>query len=183
MFHTIRRYRQWDPAASGYLEVILFYPGLKALLFHRIAHALWKLKVPLIPRLICEVSKLITTIEIHPGAVIGRGLVIDHGLGAGIGETAIVGNDVTMLPGAVLGAAKFKKGRRHPKVEDGAFIGIGAKILGDITIGKGAKIGANAVVVKDVPAFATAVGIPAHIIPLKTNVKSLSLDESEAIAV
>lgn len=153
-----------DPAAKSLIEAILTSPGIKALVYHRIAHRLYKKGRILLARLISQRARRITGIEIHPGAVIGDNLLIDHGMGVVIGETAEVGNNVTMFHGVTLGGLGGEKGqKRHPTVEDDVIIGAGAKILGPITIGKGAKIGANSVVLEDVPANATAVGAPAKI--------------------
>src|SRR3954451_932077 len=161
ILYLLRRYRQYDPATTNYLEIFLLYPGVKAVFFHRIAHAFYKWKVPFIPRMICEFSRWITLIEIHPGAQIGRGLVIDHGQGSGIGETAVLGDDVTMQMGVILGAVKFERKKRHPTIEDGAFLGVDCKILGNITIGAGSRVGASSVVLISCPPNSTVIGIPA----------------------
>ena len=157
-----------DPATRSLTEAILFSPGLKAQVYHRLAHHLYNNGHFFFARLLSHRSRRVTGIEIHPGAVIGRGLFIDHGMGVVIGQTAIVGNDVTLFHGVTLGGVGGdQKAKRHTTVEDGALIGAGAKILGNVTIGKEAKIGANAVVLKDVPAYSTAVGVPARIIKEK----------------
>ncbi|MDR7870422.1 MAG: serine O-acetyltransferase EpsC [Tissierellaceae bacterium] len=154
-----------DPAAKSLLEAIITSPGIKALVYHRIAHRMYKKDRTLFARLLSQRARRITGIEIHPGAVIGDNLLIDHGMGVVIGETAEVGNNVTIFHGVTLGGLGGEKGeKRHPTIEDDVLIGAGAKILGPITIGKGAKIGANSVVLDDVPAYATAVGAPAKII-------------------
>src|SRR6201996_6198212 len=142
-----------DPAARGVgsLEILAAWPGVHALLSHRVAHALYRAGVPVLPRLIAALARSITGIEIHPAAEIGNGFFIDHGMGVVIGETAQIGNDVTMYQGVTLGGTGFATGKRHPTVEDNVTIGSGAKLLGPITIGHGAKIGANSVVVHDVP--------------------------------
>jgi serine O-acetyltransferase len=158
----IKAYRDNDPAAKSDLEVILLYPGLKAIGMHRLAHLLWEAGVPLLPRLLSQLTRFFTGIEIHPGATIGKHLVIDHGLGVVIGETAEVGDDCLIFHGSTLGG-KGGTGKRHPTLGNKVMVGAGAKLLGPISIGDGAKIGANAVVVTDVPMGATAVGVPASI--------------------
>lgn len=155
MIELLKTYWDYDPAAKSYLEIALLYPGPKAIFFHRISHALYYLKLYFFARLISEVSRLLTGVEIHPGAVIGRRLVIDHGMGVVIGETAIVGDDCIIFHGATLGGTKFDPVKRHPTVGNKVLIGTGAKILGPIHLGDGCKIGANVVVFKDVPAGAT----------------------------
>lgn len=162
--YMLKRYRDYDPATNSYWEIVLLYPGVKAMVFHRLAHFLYKRNVPFIPRAISEFSRFITQIEIHPGATIGRGLVIDHGQGSGIGETAVVGNDVTMMLGAVLAARNFSRTKRHPTIEDGVFLGIGSRVLGNITIGAGSRIGANSVVLESCPPHSTIVGIPGQVV-------------------
>ena len=153
-----------DPAARSYLEIITTYPGVHAILFHRLAHLFWQIKLYWVARVTSYLSRIITGIEIHPGAIIGRRFFIDHGMGVVIGETAIIGDDCTIYHGVTLGGTSWKQGKRHPTLEDKVVIGAGAKILGPITIGSGAKIGSNAVVVKDIPKNATAVGIPARLV-------------------
>jgi serine O-acetyltransferase len=156
--------RTRDPAARdvGQLELIATWPGIHALIAHRVAHALDAAGVPLLPRLISMVTRTLTGIEIHPAAQIGSGLFIDHGTGVVIGETADIGNDVTLYQGVTLGGTGFATGKRHPTVQDNVTIGSGAKLLGPITIGHGAKIGANSVVITDVPPHSTVVGNPGH---------------------
>src|SRR5215208_3229992 len=156
--------RDRDPAAKGVSpgEILAAWPGVHALLAHRVAHALRGAGVPVAPRAIAYVSRSLTGIEIHPRAQIGDGLFIDHGMGVVIGETAELGENVTMYQGVTLGGTGFATGKRHPTVEDNVTIGSGAKLLGPITIGHGAKIGANAVVIHDVPPNATVVGNPGH---------------------
>ncbi len=153
-----------DPPAKGYLEVILCYPGLHAVICHRVAHGLYRRRVFLLARLLSQMSRFFTGIEIHPGAIIGRRLFIDHGSGIVIGETAEVGDDVTLYQGVTLGGTGKDKGKRHPTIEHNVTIGSGAKVLGPITIGHNAKIGAGAVVVRCIPPNSTAVGVPAHIV-------------------
>jgi len=153
-----------DPAARSTWEVITCYPGFHALLIHRLAHWLWRMKMRWLARWVSHVSRFLTGIEIHPGAKIGRRVFIDHGMGVVIGETAELGDDCTLYHGVTLGGTTWNQGKRHPTLGRGVVIGAGAKLLGPIVIGDGAKIGSNAVVVKDVPRGATAVGIPARII-------------------
>lgn len=156
--------RDRDPAARGVgpTELLATWPGIQALLAHRLAHALHGAGVPLVPRSIATASRVFTGIEIHPAARIGARLFIDHGSGVVIGETAEIGNDVTLYQGVTLGGTGFATGKRHPTVQDNVTIGSGAKLLGPITIGHGAKIGANSVVINDVPANSTVVGNPGH---------------------
>jgi serine O-acetyltransferase len=156
--------RDRDPAARGVsrLEILATWPGIHALLSYRVAHALALARVPLLPRLISLITRAITGIEIHPAARIGEGLFIDHGAGVVIGETAEIGDDVTLYQGVTLGGTGFATGKRHPTVQDNVTIGSGAKLLGPITIGHGAKIGANSVVITDVPPNCTVVGNPGH---------------------
>lgn len=153
-----------DPAARNTFEILLLYPSIHALLWHRIAHRLYHWHLYMLARMVSQFSRFMTAIEIHPGATIGQGLFIDHGMGVVIGETCVIGNHVKLFHGVTLGGTGHEHGKRHPTVEDNVVIGAGAKILGNITIGANAKIGANAVVLKDIPSNATAVGIPAKII-------------------
>lgn len=153
-----------DPAARTRLEVLLCYPGLHALWMHRINHAVWKLGLTTLARLMSHISRMLTGIEIHPAAVIGRRLFIDHGMGVVIGETSVIRNDVTIYQGVTLGGVGFDQGKRHPTLEDGVIVGAGAKILGDVTIGAGTRVGAGSVVLKDAPPNATVVGIPGKIL-------------------
>ena len=153
-----------DPAARSTWEVMTCYPGFHALRFHRAANRLWRLELRWLARLVSHIGRFLTGIEIHPGATIGRRFFIDHGMGVVIGETAEIGDDVTLYHGVTLGGTSWNKGKRHPTLRNGVVIGAGAKVLGPIVVGEGAKIGSNAVVVKDVPAGASAVGIPARII-------------------
>jgi serine O-acetyltransferase len=156
--------RTRDPAARGVssLEILVAWPGVHALLAHRLAHALDDAGVSLLPRMIAAISRAITGIEIHPAAQIGQGLFIDHGMGVVIGETAELGDDVTLYQGVTLGGTGFATGKRHPTVQDNVTIGSGAKLLGPIMVGHGSKIGANSVVIHDVPANSTVVGNPGH---------------------
>lgn len=152
-----------DPAARTKLEVLLLYQSIHVLIFYRIAHGLYKIKLFFLARLISQLGRFFTGIEIHPGAKIGKGLFIDHGMGVVIGETAEIGYNVTIYHGVTLGGTGKDKGKRHPTIGNNVIIGCGAKILGPISIGDGAKIGANSVVLKNVPKGKTAVGIPAVI--------------------
>jgi len=158
-----------DPAARTHWEIITTYPGVHALIIHRLSHWVWSKRFFWIARFISHIGRWLTGIEIHPGATIGRRVFIDHGMGVVIGETAVIGDDCTLYHGVTLGGTSWNKGKRHPTLEQGVVIGAGAKVLGPIIIGKGAKIGSNAVVVKDVPENATAVGIPARILEQETN--------------
>lgn len=180
-----------DPAARNSLEVVLTYPGIHALILHRGAHCLWKNEQKLAARVISYGSRIITGIEIHPAATIGKRFFIDHGVGVVIGETAEIGNDVTLYHGVTLGGVSWNNGKRHPTLEDGVIVGAGAKVLGPFTVGKGAKIGSNAVVVKPVPAGATMVGSAARMIsdhhdekgnPLTTKVQDTKQQEKFAQA-
>jgi serine O-acetyltransferase len=160
----VRAARERDPAARGVPpgEILATWPGIHALLSYRVAHALYLANVPLLPRLISMLTRSLTGIEIHPAAQIDCGLFIDHGAGVVIGETAQIGKDVTLYQGVTLGGTGFATGKRHPTVQDNVTIGSGAKLLGPITIGHGAKIGANSVVITDVPPNCTVVGNPGH---------------------
>jgi len=160
----VRAARDRDPAARGVgpVEILATWPGIHALLVHRVAHALNSAGVPLLPRSLSMLARAITGIEIHPAAEIGEGLFIDHGAGVVIGETAYIGDNVTLYQGVTLGGTGFATGKRHPTVQDNVTIGSGAKLLGPITIGHGAKIGANSVVIHDVPPNSTVVGNPGH---------------------
>ncbi len=160
----IRTVFEKDPAAKSTLEVLLCYPGLHAILFHRVAHALYTIRIPLIPRLMSHLGRLLTSIEIHPGATIGQRFFIDHGLGVVIGETTEIGNNVLMYQGTTLGGTGKEKGKRHPTIGNNVVIGADATILGAITVGDNAKIGAGSVVVKQVPANCTVVGVPGRVV-------------------
>jgi serine O-acetyltransferase len=155
-----------DPAARGVssVEILASWPGVHALLAHRVSHALHNARVPFVPRLLATATRAITNIEIHPAAKIGDALFIDHGTGVVVGETAEIGDNVTLYQGVTLGGTGFATGKRHPTVEDNVTIGSGAKLLGPINVGHGAKIGANSVVITDVPPNATVVGNPGHVV-------------------
>jgi serine O-acetyltransferase len=160
----VKAARDRDPAACkvAQLEIVATWPGIQALLAHRLAHALHESSVPVLPRLIAFLSRMLTGIEIHPAAKVGKGLFIDHGSGVVVGETADIGDDVTLYQGVTLGGTGFATGKRHPTIQDNVTIGSGAKLLGPITVGHGAKIGANSVVITDVPPNSTVVGNPGH---------------------
>ncbi len=152
-----------DPAARNVFEVLTAYPGIHAVMMHRVAHRLWHWRLKWLARMLSTLARWLTGIEIHPGATIGRRFFIDHGMGVVIGETAEIGDDCTLYHGVTLGGTSWDKGKRHPTLENDVVVGAGAKVLGPITLGAGCRVGSNAVVVNDVPAGATAVGIPAHV--------------------
>src|ERR687884_1113512 len=162
--HDLTAAQERDPAARslGRVEILLTYGGVQALLTHRVAHALHESGVPVLPHVISNTSKMVTGVEIHPAAEIGESLFIDHGAGVVIGETAEIGNNVTLYQGVTLGGTGFARGKRHPTVENDVVVGSGAKLLGPIHVGRGAKVGANSVVIHDVPANSTVVGNPGH---------------------
>ena len=165
-----------DPAATSFVEVLLTYTGLHAIIFYRIAHVLWKMHIPLVPRCISQAGRFLTGIEIHPGAAIGKEFFIDHGMGVVIGETTIIGDNVTIYQGVTLGGTGKERGKRHPTIGDNVVIGTGAKVLGNIDIGDNSYIGANAVVIKDVPANSTVVGVPGRITKQDGKKIDISLD-------
>ena len=171
MFRGIREQVQTvfkhDPAAKSSVEVLLCYPGVHAILLHRIAHRLYKARLFVLARLLSHLSRLLTGIEIHPGATIGRRFFIDHGMGVVIGETTAIGDDVLLYQGVTLGGTGHGKGRRHPTLGDHVVVGSGAKVLGNIELGEWVKVGAGSVVVKPVPAHATVVGIPGRVVAVK----------------
>jgi serine O-acetyltransferase len=178
-----------DPAARSILEIIFCYPGFHATILHRVAHWFWKKRFYFVGRLISHVNRFLTGIEIHPGAVIGKRFVIDHGMGIVIGETTEIGDDVTIYHGVTLGGTTWNKGKRHPTIKDNVVIGTGAKVLGNITIGENVRIGANSVIFKDVPDNSTVVGVPGKSIKSREKVKGI-LDhhklpdiEGEALSV
>ncbi len=163
----IRTIFRRDPAARSVLEVILCYPGLHAIVMHRIAHRLWTSNIRLLARLLSHVNRALTGIEIHPGATIGRRFFIDHGMGVVIGETTEIGNDVTLYQAVTLGGTSLEKKKRHPTLGNGVVVGAGAKVLGAVTVDDDARIGAGAIVVKDVPAGATVVGLVGRVLDRK----------------
>ena len=156
--------KQRDPAAKGFLEILICYPGFQALTMHRLSHLLWKTRLPLIPRILSQITRSFTGIEIHPGAKIGTGVFIDHGMGVVIGETAEVGNKCLLYQGVTLGGTGKDHGKRHPTLEENVVVGAGAKVLGSIVVGSNTRIGAGSVVVKNVSANSTVVGIPGRIV-------------------
>ncbi len=160
-----------DPAARTRIEVLTTYPGVHAILWHRLAHKLWCARLAYPARFIAYLSRLVTNIDIHPGANIGRRFFIDHGAGVVIGETAVIGDDVTLYHGVTLGGTTWNKGRRHPTLGNGVMIGAGAKVLGAISLGDNVRVGANSVVVRDVPADRSVVGIPGRIVREETERK------------
>src|SRR6266849_5237739 len=160
----IRSISERDPAARSTLEILTTYPGLHAVVFHRLSHRLWQWRWHWLARLLSHLSRWLTGIEIHPGAKIGRRFFIDHGMGVVIGETAEIGDDCTLYQGVTLGGTTWQKAKRHPTLRNNVVVGAGAKILGPILVGDGARIGSNSVVVKDVPAGATVVGIPGRVV-------------------
>ena len=156
--------KERDPAARSTLEIVLCYPGLWAVWFHRVSHGLWRAGLPLAARILSQIARFYTGVDIHPGALLGRRLFIDHATGVVIGETAIVGSDVTIYQGVTLGGTGKGHGKRHPTVCDGVFIGNIANVLGNITVGENSRVGAGSVVLSDVPPNSTVVGVPAHIV-------------------
>ena len=168
MFRSLRSdfsiIKERDPAARGILEIVFCYPGFQALTIHRISHKLWKYKFPLLPRIFSHLTRFLTGVEIHPGAKIGSGVFIDHGMGVVIGETSEIGNRCLLYQGVTLGGTGKESGKRHPTLEENVVIGAGAKVLGAIHIGTNTRIGAGSVVVKDVEANSTVVGIPGRVV-------------------
>lgn len=153
-----------DPAARNWLEVLFCYPGLQSLMFHRVAHWLWNLGLPFVPRFLSHISRFITGIEIHPGATIGKGVFIDHGMGVVVGETAIVGDYCLIYQGVTLGGTGKESGKRHPTLGENVVVGAGAKVLGNIQIGNNVRIGAGSVVLREVPSDCTVVGVPGRVV-------------------
>lgn len=174
MFSILHAYRRFDPAAKSLLEIALLYPGIRALFFYRIANWLWRKKLTFAARMTSEFGRFISGIEIHPGATIGKRVIIEHGTGIVIGETTEVGDDVVILQGVTLGSKNVlgaTPGKRHPTVSNGVVLCAGAKILGPVQIGAGSVIGANAVVTRDIPANVTAVGAPAKVVEKRPNLR------------
>lgn len=163
----IQTYKKYDPAARTALEILLTYPGIWALFYHQVSHFLYLKNVKLLARILSNFARFITGIEIHPGAMIGERLFIDHGMGIVIGETAEIGNDVRIFHGVTLGGRGNETGKRHPTIKNGVLLSAYVQVIGNVTVGTGAKIGANAVVLKDIPEGVTAVGIPAQIVKTK----------------
>ncbi len=167
LLEDLQTVRRKDPAARNALEILLCYPGLHALWAHRIAHRLWRWRVPVMPRLLSHVSRFFTGIEIHPGAAIGRRVFIDHGMGVVIGETAIVGDECLIYQGVTLGGTSLNPGKRHPTLEPHVVVGSGAKVLGNITLGAHSRVGSGSVVIKSCPPHSTIVGIPGRVVEEK----------------
>ena len=183
----IRAARERDPAATSDLEVVLCYPSFHARQLHRVAHALHRRGVPLLPRLISHVNRGLTGIEIHPGARIGEGLFVDHGMGVVIGETAEIGDNVTLYQGVTLGGTSRLRHKRHPTLRDGVVVGAHAQLIGAIEVGEGARVGAGSVVIKDVPPYSTVVGVPGRTVgvrfPDNRPIARLPDPEAETIAL
>jgi serine O-acetyltransferase len=156
-----------DPAAVSTLEILLAYPGFHARQYHRLAHTLFKWRVPVLPRLISHISRFCTGIEIHPGATIGDGFFVDHGMGVVIGETSVIGDNVTLYQGVTLGGTSQQRKKRHPTLGNNVVVGVGAQVIGDITIGDNAKVGAGSVVISSVPPNATVVGVPGRVVAMR----------------
>jgi len=175
-YSDIRALQKRDPAAKSFLEVVLLYQGLHALIFYRIAHVFYNLHLFLLARTLSQLARFLTGIEIHPGARIGKRFFVDHGMGVVIGETTIIGDDVLLYQGSTLGGTGIVKGKRHPTIGNNVVVGAGAKVLGNISIGDNSYIGANAVVIKDVPANSTVVGVPGRITKQDGKKMDVSLD-------
>jgi len=177
----IKATKEKDPAAKGFVQIILVYSGLHALIAYRLAHLLWKAKLPFIARIFSQIARFFTGIEIHPGAQIGHGFFIDHGMGVVIGETTIIGDNVTLFQGVTLGGTGKETGKRHPTLCDNIVVGAGAKILGNIEIGSNSYIGANAVVIKSVPPNTTVVGVPGRVTKQEGKKIDTQLDHSRIL--
>jgi serine O-acetyltransferase len=182
----IRACLERDPAARSSLEVIVAYPGFHARQFHRVAHSLWNMNIPVLPRFISHIGRWLTGIEIHPAAVIGEGLFIDHGMGVVIGETTIIGDDCTLYQGVTLGGVSTKRTKRHPTLGNRIVIGAGAQLLGSITLGDDVKVGAGSVVIQSVPPNATVIGVPGRIVaihdPVEGTIERLPDPISDAVS-
>ena len=175
----IKAIKEKDPAVRSTLEIFLCYPGFYALLMHRVSHWLWNHSLKLLARMNSNLARFLTGIEIHPGAQFGKRVFIDHGMGVVVGETAIVGDDVLIYQGVILGGTSTEKTKRHPTVKNGVIIGAGAKVMGNITVGEYSKIGTGAVVLKDVPSNSTCVGVPGRIVKRKGERKKVDLDHNK----
>jgi serine O-acetyltransferase len=175
-YDEIIQAKKKDPAAKGFLEILLLYQGLHALVAYRVAHFFYKINLFFLARFISQMARFLTGIEIHPGAKIGKGLFIDHGMGVVIGETSIIGDNVLLYQGVTLGGTGLEKGKRHPTIGNNVVIGTGAKVLGNITIGDNSYVGSNAVVIKDVPPNSTVVGVPGRITKQDGKKIDISLD-------
>lgn len=184
MFTSLREYidsvRRRDPAARTLLEIVFAYPGIHAMMFHRLSSTLWRWRLRWLARMLSQIGRWMTGIEIHPGATIGKRFFIDHGMGVVIGETAEIGDDCTLYHGVTLGGTSWEKKKRHPTLGNDVVVGAGAKVLGPITVGDGARVGSNSVVVKDVPAGATVVGIPGRVVV--ADMRSEHSERREAMA-
>ena len=167
LIEDVRTIRRMDPAARNVVEILLCYPGLHAQWFHRVAHALWRARVPVLPRFVSHLGRFLTGVEIHPGARLGRRVFIDHGMGVVIGETAVVGDDCLIYQGVTLGGTSLSPGKRHPTLESHVVVGSGAKVLGDITLGAHSRVGSGSVVIKSCPPHSTVVGIPGRVLEEK----------------
>ena len=181
MLELARSVRQRDPAARSTLEVLLTYPGVHAVAFHRVAHAVDAVGLGLPARLLALLARWVTGVEIHPSASIGRRVFIDHGMGTVIGQTAVVEDDCTLYQGVTLGGTGKRQGKRHPTLGQGCVVGAGAKVLGDIRLGRNVKVGAGSVVVRDVPDHSTVVGIPARVVETDTRSHADLLDHADLI--
>lgn len=164
MIDFLKAYKNYDPAAKSYAEILLLYPGPKAVFLHRLANFFYRMKAFFLARMMCETGRFLTGIEIHPGATIGKRLVIDHGMGVVIGETAVIGDDCIIFHGVTLGGTRFDPVKRHPTIGNKVMIGAGAKILGPVTVGDNVMVGANTMITKDVPSNVTVIGNPAQIL-------------------
>lgn len=179
MFENIRKIKDNDPAAKSYLEVILCYPGLHALWFHSVAHFLYKCKIPLLPRILNYIARFLTGIDIHPGAKIASGIMIDHGMGIVIGETAEIGTGCLIYQGVTLGGTGKESGKRHPTLKENVVVGSGAKVLGNIVLENNVRVGAGSVVMRDVPANCTVVGIPGRVVKSEEKNSEHMLDHGQ----